>query len=148
HREFEHHFERLISQGCPTEEAVHRTAQRMIDHDPDLRRERIGRKNTAGRSSANPYRGSVNDYGMSRSQHEIQMRNARDEARIRQMQMKREPLQQMADHALNAYAMGLVQGQQAKPKNKKLTILEQLQADVDVWLKDSLKLTHLENIKL
>lgn len=149
HREFEHNFERMINQGCPVEEAVHRTAQRMIERDPDLRRERIGKKHTAGRGQANSYRGSITDYGMSRSQHEIEMRSAREVARIRQMQMAQEPIVQMSDHDLNSYAMGLVPaGRKAEPKKKKLTILEQLQADVDVWLKDSLKLTHLENIKL
>lgn len=142
-REFEHRFSGLINKGCPLEEAVHRTAQRMIKHDQDLRRERIGRKHTAGRSSANPYRGSITDYGMSRSQHEMQIREAKEVARIQQKMMQK-PTQKMT--TLNE--MIDRETFKAKPKKKKLTILEQLQADVDVWLKDSLKLTHLENIKL
>lgn len=147
HSEFDHRFEELINQGCPVEEAVYRAAQRMMQGHPDLQRMGIARKHTAGRSYANPYRGSITDHGMSRSQREREARNARDEDRIRQMQMGRVAARQMNHHALDAYSMGLIP-KGIKPKKKKLTILEQLQADVDIWLKDSLKLTHLEGIKL
>lgn len=140
--EFDHLFERLINQGCPVEEAVHHTAQRIMENNPDLRREEIARNHTEGRSSANPYRGSMTDYGVPRTQYEMSERQARERARV----FQQEQIRQMTDHHLDATR--LMNPFIAKPKKKKLTILEQLQADVDVWLKDSLKLTHLEGIKL
>jgi len=133
HKEFDDRFEHELNLGRHPEEAAYRAASAMLQKNNDLKRERMARDYQRD-NRANPYRGE------SACEMHHRMDEAREKLRQRQIMMSGRN-----DHVLDALSLAVG----CKPQVKKpLNFLEQLQSDVDVWLKDALKLTHLEGIKL
>lgn len=133
-REFDQRFEERMRHGEHPERAVHHVARGMMNRYQSARpdrpltaREFIDVR--ARQSGKTVEQGRIHE-------HERSMR----ELKHAQMRMESE---------ITRTTMEMVTGiNRAHFKKKELNFVEQLRADVDEWLKDSLKLTHLDEIKL